>query len=257
MTDRVDIDDDQSLFRLNTAYANPGWHSERNERMSQPSYYPQPQFPQPPYGQPPMASATDPGLKQPWYGIGFMPAVTRAFKKYADFSGRASRGEYWWFYLATAVIGIVISILMMTAGMTWSGSVSSSGGSNGTLNGFGTFMMILSLIFGFGIIVPQLAVAVRRLHDANKPGAMWFVCLIPFGIGAIWLIILLATPTYPGPTQWDNPPDGASGYNPGYAPAPGYPAAPPAYPAAPAPVYPTPAYPQAQPPAAPYQGYPQ
>ena len=54
----------------------------------------------------------DPGtLDLPYYGIGFIPAIKRAFSKYARFDGRASRGEYWWWVLFLAIVGIVLGSL--------------------------------------------------------------------------------------------------------------------------------------------------
>ena len=213
--------------------------------MTQPPYNQQPPYTPPPsYGAAPsyqapaaafapVASATDPGLNQPWYGIGFMDAVVRPFKKYADFSGRASRGEFWWFTLALFAVNVVLSIL----------------GNLGNGGGFTTFMGLVSGLVGLATLVPGIALTVRRLHDINKSGLMALVALIPL-VGWIWLIILNATATYPGPTQYDNQAGAA------YSPVPSFPQAP----AAPAAYYPQ------QPPAAPapYQapqppapGYPQ
>jgi len=230
--------------------------------MSQQSYYQQPQYQMPhlPQPQPPVDSATDPGLNQPWYGIGFIPALVRPFKKYADFSGRASRGEYWWFYLGVAIVSFVLTMLLMTAGIKWqeisSGSYSGSG-----LNGFGVFLMILLMIFGLGLFLPMLALTVRRLHDTNKAGAYYCMSFIPYA-GPIILIVYMATQTYPYTTEWDNPKPtvgSVGGYGLGYAPGAPAPASYPA-PAAPqayAPAqYPAAPYPPAQyPPADPYQGY--
>ena len=55
-----------------------------------------------------MSNTFVPPLDWPHYGIGFLPAVKRAFQKYATFSGRASRSEFWWWVLANAVIGTVL-----------------------------------------------------------------------------------------------------------------------------------------------------
>jgi len=231
--------------------------------MSQQPYYPQPQYQMPvmQQPQPPVDSLTDPGLNQPWYGIGFIPALIRPFKKYADFSGRASRGEYWWFYLGTAIVYFVLTILLFAAGIDWQ-KVSAGSYSGTGLNGFGTFLIILLLVFGLGLFIPMLALSVRRLHDTNKAGAYYCMSFIPYA-GPIILIVFMAIQTYPYATQWDNPKPGvgsAGGYGQGFlpvAPAPaGYPspAAPQAYP----PVqYPTAPYPQAAPypPTDPYQGY--
>ena len=53
-----------------------------------------------------------PPLDWPHYGIGFVPAVKRGFQKYATFTGRASRSEFWWWALANAIVGTVLYSLM-------------------------------------------------------------------------------------------------------------------------------------------------
>ena len=179
--------------------------------MSQQPYYSQSAYPGSPYI--PGSRATgDPGLNLPWYGIGFGQAVKRVFSKYATFSGRASQGEFWWFYLFNAIIGLGISVLILVAGINWSYlrySYSYHGyysyyGPFDFLNGFGTFMYGVDIVYGLAVLVPSLAVAVRRLHDINKSGAWWCVIFIPIA-GPVWWLILMATETYPGVTQWDPP----------------------------------------------------
>ena len=94
----------------------------------------------------------------------------KVFKQYADFSGRARRMEYWMFTLFN-IIAICVTIGLDFA--------------------IGTFGAITGLYYLF-IIIPSLAVCVRRLHDINKSGWMYFVLLIPI-IGGIWLLVLFLT----------------------------------------------------------------
>ena len=58
-----------------------------------------------------VSSAPPPPLELPHYGIGFVDAVKRAFKKYATFTGRASRSEYWWWVLFTFTGYLVLGLL--------------------------------------------------------------------------------------------------------------------------------------------------
>ena len=102
----------------------------------------------------------EPPLDQPWYGIDIVNATKRFFLKYATFSGRASRGEYWWAFAAIMVMSVVASLL-------------------GIIPILGT---IVSVVFGLGIIIPSIAISVRRLHDSNLSG--WFF-LIPAVLSAI------------------------------------------------------------------------
>jgi uncharacterized membrane protein YhaH (DUF805 family) len=80
--------------------------------------------------------------------------AVRPLTKYADFTGRAPRTEYWWFYLATLVAGFLFELADKFAGDVGA----------------------LSIIFNLAVLVPWIAVTVRRLHDTNRRG-WWLVAL--------------------------------------------------------------------------------
>ncbi len=103
----------------------------------------------------------------------------KVLKQYADFNGRARRKEYWMFILFYIIFSMVATAIDAALG-TW-----------GTIAG----------IFGLAMLIPSLAVGVRRLHDIGKSGWMLLVVLIPL-IGAIWLIILLVTDSTPGSNEY-------------------------------------------------------
>lgn len=103
----------------------------------------------------------------------------KVLKQYADFNGRARRQEYWMFVLFNIAFGIAAAILDTILG-SW-----------GAIGG----------LYGLAMIIPGVAVGVRRLHDIGKSGWMLLVALIPV-IGVIWLIILLATDSTPGSNQY-------------------------------------------------------
>jgi uncharacterized membrane protein YhaH (DUF805 family) len=96
-------------------------------------------------------------------------------EKYADFSGRAPRAEYWWYTLALIIAYIVIMIVESIAGLR--GMV------------FGVYGP-LTLILALGTIVPNLAVGVRRLHDTNR-SAWWLLLLAPYLVFAILTVMAL------------------------------------------------------------------
>jgi len=101
-------------------------------------------------------------------------AVKTCFSKYATFSGRASRSEYWFFYLFTIIASIVTWVIdTMLLGY--------SAEDTGAIN----------LIFQIIIILPSIAVGARRLHDIGKSG--WWQLLILTIIGIILLIVWFAT----------------------------------------------------------------
>ncbi|PLS31923.1 hypothetical protein Uis1B_0226 [Bifidobacterium margollesii] len=112
----------------------------------------------------------EPPLWAPYYGISFPNAIVRFFKKYATFHGRASRSEYWWVVLFTFIVGSAFNIL------------SSATNDSAVVNG-------LEAIWGLAILIPQLAVAVRRLHDRNKSG--WWL-LLPYGLCVLAFIAMMA-----------------------------------------------------------------
>jgi hypothetical protein len=96
------------------------------QQSQQPYGQQQPPYGQQPYSQQPQSFGAPPGVSPrladgsvplwaPLYNAGPVVAVKRFFTKYADFSGRASRSEYWWVVLATSVDYIVLSIVSATA----------------------------------------------------------------------------------------------------------------------------------------------
>ncbi len=113
------------------------------------------------------------------------------WKKFADFNGRARRKEYWMFALGNILIAIVLMIIGMVLGK----------------NG-GQIAFILYGIFALAIIIPSLAVCVRRLHDIGKSGWWIFISLVPF-IGGIWLLILTLMDSTPGANLYGPNPKGA------------------------------------------------
>ncbi|MCI1643301.1 MAG: DUF805 domain-containing protein [Bifidobacterium crudilactis] len=124
----------------------------------------------------------EPPLDQPSYGIGFGKAIGRFWRKYATFSGRASRSEYWWSYLFTTLVSIGIFVLTNSVNLF---PVVSGEGRTQT-NPFGMISLMASLVF----IVPQYAVSARRLHDANKSGHwLWLIG----GLSITGTIIMLAS----------------------------------------------------------------
>ncbi len=86
--------------------------------------------------------------------------ATRPLKKYATFSGRAPRAEYWWFYLLSIILYIVATVIDSLLGLSIVGP-------------YGP----VTLLVAIGLLIPYLAATVRRLHDRNHSG--WWV-LAPF-----------------------------------------------------------------------------
>ncbi|GAB3916497.1 hypothetical protein GCM10027613_15020 [Microlunatus endophyticus] len=173
-----------------------------------------------PYGQSSFKPVGDPGtLDLPWYGIGFGQAIKRAFQKYVRFDGRASRSEFWWFYLFNALVGFVLSIPSEIVNI----SQSVSAASNGTTPHLGTVYLaqIPVYIWTLAVLLPTLGITWRRLHDTNRSGAWWFLNFA-CGIGGIVPLIMCIMDSNPEGQRFDRV-QNAGGY--GQAPG-GYPGGP-------------------------------
>ncbi|OOP64545.1 hypothetical protein BMF89_03775 [Arthrobacter sp. SRS-W-1-2016] len=140
-------------------------------------------------------------LWAPYYGAPIGEAARRFFKKYATFTGRASRSEYWWWMLISIVVSIVLNIITSVAGSTGA-TVNDSGT---TVPGPGMMIgVILLVIWGLAVIVPSLALTVRRLHDVNFSGWLILIGLVPF-LGSLALLILTILPSKPEGQRFDVP----------------------------------------------------
>lgn len=109
-------------------------------------------------------------------------------KNYAGFAGRARRTEYWMFFLINFIIVAVLDIIGLALKL-------------------GTY---LGIIYSLAVLLPALAVAVRRLHDTGRSGWWVLISFVPL-VGTIILIVFLATEGQPGDNQY--------GPNPKQAPA--------------------------------------
>lgn len=221
----------------------PGYGQPQAPQYGQPQsgqpqapQYGQPQYGQPQYGQPQYAQQPSPAgpyppagpgepfdgavspddLTRPLYGASFSQAVKRFFKSYAKFSGRASRSEYWWVALFSALATLIPGIIYITGGIMMGLSAPSSptyyddsysydsdpfGPASSATGGVGLVLFIIGigllLIITFGLLVPSIAVTWRRLHDANFAGPFFFLGCIPYVGG---LILLVFTVMSPNPT---------------------------------------------------------
>jgi len=144
---------------------------------------------------------TDAGvpLSQPLYGASFVQAIKRFFAKYATFSGRASRSEYWWlavaFLLVYAVFGGILALVLVTTGEPMP-----SGGVRGTGPEIAV-LVLMGLVF-VGLIIPSIAVTVRRLHDADYSGWFYLLHLIPY-LGSLVVFIFTLLPSRPAGARFD------------------------------------------------------
>ena len=106
-------------------------------------------------------------------------------RRYVEFTGRASRTEFWMFVLISVIVSIVLSIIGGFAGDTARSALSS--------------------LYSLAVLVPSLALGARRLHDTNRSGWWQLVGLIPV-VGWIVLIVFYVMPSDPGDNQYGPPP---------------------------------------------------
>ena len=122
--------------------------------------------------------------------MSFVDAIKSFFANYANFKGRARRSEFWYSYLFIVIVNFVLGLILP-------GQVTEISGIAVSLPS-----PLVSLV-SLAVLVPQLAITWRRLHDTNTSGGYFFMALIPL-VGPILLIVKLATAGNPGPNQYGN-----------------------------------------------------
>ena len=123
--------------------------------------------------------------------MGFGEAINTCFTKYAVFTGRAARPEYWFWVLFTLLVSIGCGLLQAA---------------------LGTFGEIVGDLISLALLLPSLAVGARRLHDIDRTAWWLLIALVPV-VGWIVLVVFACLPGTPGPNRFGPPPvPGQSGY---------------------------------------------
>ena len=124
------------------------------------------------------ANPYQPRSAQPAPQVGIIEATKLFFTKYADFSSRSRRSEYWWAMLSLTVINMII------------------GGLAGSID----FLGWLPQIWSLAILIPGIALTVRRLHDAGHKGTYYLWILLPL-VGGIMILVQCCKDSVPT-NQW-------------------------------------------------------
>ena len=112
-------------------------------------------------------------------------------KKYAVFKGRAQRAEYWFFVLFNVIFAIVFTVIDGALGML------------DPATGFGA----LSGLYSLAVLIPSIAVTIRRLHDTSRAGWWLLIIFVPL-IGGIVLLVFMCLDSTPGDNDYGPNPKG-------------------------------------------------
>lgn len=113
-------------------------------------------------------------------------ALFEIIKKYAKFEGRANRPQYWYFVLTEILAFFILEILCVIP--------------------FVNIIAFLALlVLSFGLIVPGIAVSVRRLHDTNRSGWWLLLCFVPF-VGSIVILVFMCLEGTKGANKYGDEP---------------------------------------------------
>ncbi|NDC13626.1 MAG: DUF805 domain-containing protein [Synechococcaceae bacterium WB9_2_170] len=106
-------------------------------------------------------------------------AFSSAWVRSFDYTGRSTRGEFWWFVLADIIVALLLTVLAGATAQSVPGLAS------------------LPFLYSIAQIVPHLPLAIRRIRDSGKPWPWIFIQFVPV-IGVIWLFVLFVQPSIPG-----------------------------------------------------------
>tara|TARA_Y100001934_G_scaffold75493_1_gene93897 strand:+ start:1098 stop:1562 length:465 start_codon:yes stop_codon:yes gene_type:complete len=147
-------------------------------------------------GQPNFTPVTDGGGHAPSGTGALSPKLMGAFghcvfRNYGNFSGRASRTEYWGFWLTFIFVVFVFAFAIAMAAAI-----------NDILTGG---LAIIGGLAYIALIIPMLAVTIRRLHDSGRSGWWYLISFVPY-VGGIILFVFTVLPSEQKVNQWGGPP---------------------------------------------------
>ncbi|WP_288818097.1 DUF805 domain-containing protein [uncultured Micrococcus sp.] len=171
----------------------------------------------PPYGQGPGAAPAyagygyggpgygmTPPSTQPGTSVGPVGALKLFFKKYFQFHGRSRRSEYWWMAMWYTLLYVMFFLLFALVMVTMSEATATG---SELSNGGAAMIMVLLLLLGvvfLGTVIPNIALTVRRLHDANLSGFFYFLSFIPY-LGGFAVLVMAVLPSKPEGARFDDP----------------------------------------------------
>lgn len=127
--------------------------------------------------------------------MGFTEAVRSGFNNYVNFNGRASRSAYWWWVVFGVLVNLVAKVVDTLIG---------SNVYRTTQAGTEVSVGVIASLAGLALLLPSLAVLVRRLHDSDRSGWWYWLIIIPI-IGWLVLLYFLIVSGTPGPNRYGPP----------------------------------------------------
>lgn len=121
----------------------------------------------------------------------FPQAVKSAYKNCFKYEGRASRSEFWWFYLYSVLLIVAIFVIIGVVGGLAAGAASGRDTTASSMIG-GSAVLAAFAVYFLAIFFPMLSLAFRRLHDSDKSG--WFLLLYFVPFGGIVLLVFYCLP---------------------------------------------------------------
>ncbi len=125
-------------------------------------------------------------------------AYKSMFKKYAQFNGRSRRSEYWFASLANYILVMIVYAIMYIPMMV---DIVNYGEPSATTAGIMGIVGLFLMVYAFAILVPSLALSVRRLHDTGRSGWCLLLGLIPF-VGGIIVFVFSVLDSQPGTNKY-------------------------------------------------------
>ena len=137
--------------------------------------------------------------------MSFSTAVRTVLGKYATFSGRARRSEYWWWSLICSIV--VTALYILAIALVGVQAITDPEATSPGAGGVGGLLVVgLLFLFALGTLLPSLAVSVRRLHDTGRSGWWYLLVFVPFG--SIAMLVFAVMDSTPGPNAYGPSPKG-------------------------------------------------
>lgn len=123
------------------------------------------------------------GVTEPHRALGFGEAIGACLRKYSTFTGRSQRSEYWWWALFNLLVFVAVGL------------------SGGVVGADATAVDVVAVIAALALLLPNLAVTVRRLHDIDRSGWWVLIGFVPV-VGSIILLVFAMLPGTPGENRF-------------------------------------------------------